>query len=210
MVDNIEDNIEDLNNTFSESLNIKSKNILKKGSDGRFYCTEENCNKSYIRSNGLKEHILKIHTDNYKKIKCDFEGCNSYLGDISALNRHKKIHLPKEFICDISGCNEVLDDKKSFTAHKLSHGFWCNTCNPPKQFKEKKSLVRHINDHERDQSEYYLCPFDICPDDRNKNGFSRYDNMKDHVLKKHIKLCDVCWQAFNSDRLYSKHVCKAK
>jgi hypothetical protein len=119
----------------------------------------------------------------------------------------KKEH--SEYKCNFENCTSILNSKDSLKEHKMSHDLCCNTCSPVERFENKSSLVRHINEiHKKDKSEYYLCPFDICVENRNIKGFPRYDNMKDHVLRKHIKLCEVCWQAFNSDKAYSKHICR--
>ena len=207
-----DDSTDELVEHFNESLNITDidsyMKSINKNEDNRFYCIIENCKSSFTRRHGLKKHIEGTHFNKSKENKCDFENCGKKFSAISSLEQHKRSDH-NQFKCNFKDCGAILSSKELLKDHKLTHEFWCNICIPAKKFEYKSSLDRHHDDHKKDKSEYYLCPFDICPDNRNINGFPRYDNMIDHVLKKHIKLCKVCWNAFNSDKAYSKHVCKS-
>ena len=204
-----DDPVDKIITKFSDSLKIKSYiNSIRKNDNGRYYCTVENCNKSYTRSNDTADHISKLHTVEPKKFKCDFEDCKVSCADISALNKHKKtVHTPKEFICTEVNCNAIFNDKKLFTKHKLEHELVCKICQ--EKFTKKSSLIRHIDVKHKDKVEFIICPFEDCDKKRDIKGFSSYENMKSHVLNYHVKLCEICWKAFNSDKAFSKHVCRS-
>lgn len=110
----------------------------------------------------------------------------------------------KTYNCKFLNCEEKFISNDLLEEHRLVH-LMCNICNN-KIFSTATKLKNHMNMHDADTI-LYLCPIKNCNKERNIKGFSSKVNMKTHVLSYHIKLCEQCWKAFNSDKEYSTHVC---
>lgn len=117
----------------------------------------------------------------------------------------KKKHIVGGVTCDIDNCGKNFVTTALLNAHiKKDHKYKCDVCGLI--FNDKLVFDTHVNTHGK-KPDLHLCPFNDCGENHHINGFNLYNNMKLHVLTYHVKLCEKCWKAFNSDKKYSKHVC---
>lgn len=89
----------------------------------RYFCTWEDCAKSYAKPVRLEEH-LRSHTGE-RPYKCSHEGCGaSYLRD-THLVAHMRTHLDekdKPFTCRVDGCEKRFWTNQHLNRHvKLVH-----------------------------------------------------------------------------------------
>jgi len=204
------DNIIELTKQFTEILNIDDIDKYLKNSkqdDGRLHCTVNDvCTTSYTRLNELRKHIIRVHSS-LEKDKFYCEDCDISYSNKSNLTKHlSKTHKVGGFICEIDNCGKKFVTSSLLNSHKNSHNIECTVCGAV--FGKRSVLDKHIEQiHLKKESDFDLCPFKDCGQNRHINGFKSYDNMISHVLHYHVKLCKVCWNTFNSANEFQNHEC---
>ena len=114
----------------------------------KFVCDVKDCNKSYTRMFGLKQHLLTHGGPKHREHICGYKGCGrayTFRGD---LQKHQKLHLdPKN--CDI--CGKKFGTNTTLEMHKISHTedrpFACEWPGCHFKSKIKYALAPHLRTH---------------------------------------------------------------
>lgn len=138
-----------------------------------------------ICQTGFKwKHALKCHMathSNTKEHLCDV--CGFSTAHKSQLKAHKLIHTGDTFKCEYPNCKFQSIKKQSLKYHMLTHTqekpHQCEICG--QSFSLVKNMKRHALLHTDDRP--HKCKFsDVC-----NFATTRYDKLKEHLLKIHNK-----------------------
>ena len=85
------------------------------GQDGRYYCSFDECEKSYETRYGLKRHYNATHLD-IKRFRCKY--CDKRFSQkIYCIEHEFKHEGRKPYVCDYPGCNVTFRQKSSYFRH---------------------------------------------------------------------------------------------
>jgi general transcription factor IIIA len=114
----------------------------------RFFCTFQDCSKSYNKPSKLAEHI-RSHT-NDRIYKCTVEGCEKSFLRNGHLTRHfKSSHSanPKPFACEFPSCHSKFSLRHQLKRHQKLHStpkpFICSIPDCKESFSKHSQLYIH-------------------------------------------------------------------
>lgn len=146
-----------------------------------FRCTHNNCDKRFLTSTLLSEHIRAIHSSRYQCDNCQFIAKSASQLDSHKLYRHQNI---RSFKCNI--CSMAFKQRGDLRAHVKRHQivepYRCNKC----EFEtpNEDCLTKHSKVHSRQYD--YCCH--IC-----RRVFSRGNNLSRHLKDVHkLELPNGC------------------
>lgn len=137
-----------------------------------FKCTHENCDKAFLTSSLLREHI-RIHSNKYQCDECRFIAKSASQLESHKLYRHQD---ERNFKCNI--CPKAFKQRGDLRAHIRRHQivepYRCDKC----EFEtlNEEGLTKHSKLHSRTHE--YCCH--IC-----RRLFSRGNNLSRHLKEQH-------------------------
>lgn len=137
-----------------------------------YKCSFENCDKSFLTSSLLREHI-RIHSDKNKCPHCPFVAKTNSTLDSHILYRHQTV---RNYECSI--CQKTFKQRGDLRAHVRRHQilepYKCDKCDF--ETLNEEGLATHVKLHDRNHD--YCCH--IC-----QKVFSRGNNLTRHLKIQH-------------------------
>lgn len=151
-----------------------------------YKCTDDNCDKAFLRPSALRRHILSIHTEKtYLCLdpKCQ-SGANTVFSKFSDLQRHlRRVHRKVSHPCDEEGCDKVFQRASDLKKHKRVH--------------EMPAAARLT----------FYCPIDGC-----SAVYTTASNLNTHIRSKHSEcdafVCEMCDATFSLKSSLKRHIIK--
>lgn len=128
--------------TYQLQLNDGTIKIIEKGEDGRFHCPVVTCSSSYPRSDGLRLHYTRKHSETV--------GDDPFMDqDVHAedpIINQGPTTIPDH---DLSSTPELLSNAKLCIVHHNSLVLLvCLQCHTALQHTEGTSIIRHVGSHQ--------------------------------------------------------------
>lgn len=172
----------------------------KHNTDKPFIC--ELCNKSFVRSDFLDNHMEVVHKRN--KPKCNV--CGKLFSRKDVLKRHMSTH--KAALYDCKFCLRSFTRKDRLVAHKRTHELnselKCTKC--PAAFHRREVLLKHRRLHET-KEQCHIC-FKFAPT-KGKLVVHLNWHKKDSANKGDVKnchVCETCGKRLTRRELLLKHI----
>ncbi|KAF0293696.1 Zinc finger protein 91 [Amphibalanus amphitrite] len=137
---------------FSRLSNLRQHEAMHDATLQRFKC--DKCDLTFAWQQTRDRHVLKMHTDNIKRVPCPAPGCKKTFMPDSLRGHIKRIHL-KERNYGCYMCSKTFHGRSELQDHVRSHTqerpYVCCTCG--RQFGYLGHLRRHEEVHERLEEE---------------------------------------------------------
>lgn len=175
--------------------------IKKHAEEKPFVC--ELCNKSFVRSDFLDNHMEVIHKRN--KPKCTI--CNKSFSRKDVLKRHMTTHSKPTFDCKF--CLRSFSRKDRLISHKKTHEvnneLKCFKC--PASFHRREVLLKHQKLHET-KEQCHVC-FKFAASKEKLLTHLKWHEKDSSTSKngsKNSHVCETCGKALTTRNLLKKHV----
>ncbi|XP_021966415.1 zinc finger protein 235 [Folsomia candida] len=191
---------------------LKGQTPIKNGKTKNLYfCTDQNCDKSFALKGGLQSHLKRMHPpgSRLRSFKCDLCQKGFYTSHELDLHKNKTHSTLKPFGC--SECEKSFKSQLGLKVHIWSHkgekSFACPHC--PKILSSYSNWRRHTYIHTRSDNarKKLSCPHDDCP--------AKYEypyELKLHISQAHSTVirardhnCSTCSAAFFDKNKLRRH-----
>lgn len=154
----------------------KNYNITQ---EREFRCTVDHCNKSFISSHLLEQHIKMVHDIENKSFWSLCNNCQKYVKNWEHHLLECSGRVERKFPCSFIGCKSVFFTKQTLKIHqKYVHEkfrYFCHNCG-----KKVSNLRMHLESCLYDGNEKFYCTVENC-----NSSFKSKSGVTDHVRRVH-------------------------
>lgn len=164
----------------------------------------EHCNKTFVRSDGLRLHKLRHGDKIFKCTQCSKAYSTEKLLEKHVIAIHDKAH---SYICDI--CARVFPYRGGLEQHKkhIHHGDKLPPAQCPKcgqWLKHESSLRCHMKRHHGDEDGVkHVC--EMCGKE-SPNSVALYMHKKYVHWSERIHKCHICEKAYKEEKTLKEHL----
>eukprot|EP00347_Sterkiella_histriomuscorum_P015524 403356706 len=137
-------NIQNSVHSQENSSLFRKQSSKKSNSNSRYFCTFEDCSRSFARSARLEQHFRTIHLKEGLHI-CPFKSCGKSFAEKGNLKVHVRVHTgDKPFQCEV--CRKTFRTIGNFKDHERRHSgikpYSCKVCQ--QDYYRKYQARRHL------------------------------------------------------------------
>ncbi|XP_054167596.1 zinc finger protein 62 homolog [Oppia nitens] len=128
----------------------------------RYKCDVDGCDKSFYKSNHLRDHKSLVHSDE-RPFGCDWPGCDKRFKIAKELGRHRERHAGvRQYRCTVDGCDKSYITTGGLDQHKRVHTkpYRCSWPGCEVRYGANDKLRDHLNGHQGIKP--FSCHFQGC------------------------------------------------